>query len=127
MLCSPEANTLIRVYIKSGHLMLSRASLIQSTFSQMICRISTLTWKVRVMLYTTFTCRIILYHGETWPAYQKAVNKIKSFEMKIPRQILKLTHAKGMWRIRYNEEITNCMPMLHFNLFTPEETSGLAT
>jgi hypothetical protein len=55
------------------------------------------------------------------PVYQKSIKK--TFEMKIPRQTFKLVQAKCLWRIRCNEEITNCMMMRHFNLFTPEEAA----
>jgi len=51
------------------------------------------------------------------------MKKTKFSEMRIPRQILKLAQAKGVWRIRCNEEIMKCMMMQHFNLFTPEETT----
>jgi hypothetical protein len=47
----------------------------------------------------------------------------KFSEMKIPRQIFKLAQTKGVWRIKCNEEITKCMMMGHFNIFTPQETT----
>jgi len=51
------------------------------------------------------------------------MKKTKFSEMKVPRKIFKLAQAKGVWRIRCNEEITKCVMMRHLNLFTPEETT----
>jgi hypothetical protein len=43
--------------------------------------------------------------SEVWTVSQAAANKIDSFVRKILRKIFGPTQSKGVWRIRYNDEI----------------------
>jgi hypothetical protein len=46
-----------------------------------------------------------MYGGEVWTLSQGAANKIDSFERKILRKLSGSTQSKGVWTIRYNDEI----------------------
>jgi hypothetical protein len=43
--------------------------------------------------------------SEVWTLSHRAANKIDSFERKIPRRLFGPSQSKGVWRIRYNDEI----------------------
>jgi hypothetical protein len=46
-----------------------------------------------------------MYGSEVWTLSQGAANKIDSFERKILRKIFGANHSKGVWRIRYSDEL----------------------
>jgi hypothetical protein len=46
-----------------------------------------------------------MYGSKVWTLSQGAANKIDSFEWKILQKIPGPTQSKGVWRIRYNDEI----------------------
>jgi hypothetical protein len=46
-----------------------------------------------------------MYGSDVWTLSQGAANKIDSFERKLLRKIFGPTQSKGVWGIRYNDEI----------------------
>jgi hypothetical protein len=46
-----------------------------------------------------------MYGCEVWTLSQGAANKMDSFEWKILQKIFGPTQSKGVWRVRYNDEI----------------------
>ena len=62
---------------------------------------------VKFKIYTTILRPILIHGGECWTLSKNNEERLKIFERKILRKILGPVNEKGIWRLRYNDEIYN--------------------
>ena len=72
-------------------------------------RLGDITSKLQIYSYKTLIRPVVTYGAETWTLTAVEENALRKFERKVLRKIYGPAVDKGVWRIRYNNELCKLM------------------